>query len=161
MVCTHCGSQSHHTGHSACANYCTLCKEPGHRQKRAECRFRVCSKCGASGHSATECNQTGCSECGNTTHKRRATFKVIDCPVVDPNKVFGQELIIRRIAELELLAHEHNVNTAAALEATFQEKRKISPTDPEYDSNRARLCYHLTQNLLQTPSHTSFFALCD
>ena len=29
MVCTHCGSQSHHTGHSACANYCTLCKESG------------------------------------------------------------------------------------------------------------------------------------
>jgi hypothetical protein len=29
MVCTHCGSQSHHTGHSACANYCTLRKESG------------------------------------------------------------------------------------------------------------------------------------
>ncbi len=57
MVCTHCGSQALHTGRSACANYCTLCKEPGHRHKRAECRFRVCVKCGASGHSATECNQ--------------------------------------------------------------------------------------------------------
>ena len=98
---------------------------------------------------------------GDSKEKRHATFKVIDCPVVDPNKVFGQELIIRRIAELELLAHEHNVNTATALEATFQENRKILPTDPEYASNRARLCYHLTQNLLQTPSHTSFFALCD
>ena len=98
---------------------------------------------------------------GDSKEKRQATFKPIDCPVVDPNKVFGQELIIRRIAELELLAHEHNVNTATALEATFQENRKISPTDPMYASNRARLCYHLTQNLLQTPSHTSFFALCD
>ena len=98
---------------------------------------------------------------GDSKEKRQATFKVVDCPVVDPNKVFGQDLIIRRIAELELLAHEHSVNTATALEATFQEKRKISATDPEYASNRAGLCYHLTQSLPQTPSHTSFFALCD
>ena len=98
---------------------------------------------------------------GDSKEKRHATFKVVDCPVVDPNKVFGQDLIIRRIAELELLAHEHSVNTATALEATFQEKRKISATDPEYASNRAGLCYHLTQSLPQTPSHTSFFALCD
>ena len=98
---------------------------------------------------------------GDSKEKRQATFKVVDCPVVDPNKVFGQDLIIRRIAELELLAHIHSVNTATALEATFQEKRKISATDPEYASNRAGLCYHLTQSLPQTPSHTSFFALCD
>ena len=97
----------------------------------------------------------------DSMEKRQATFKVVDCSVVDPNKVFGQDLIIRRIAELELLAHEHSVNTATALEATFQEKRKISATDPEYASNRAGLCYHLTQSLPQTPSHTSFFALCD
>ena len=31
--------------------YCTLCKEPGHRQKRARCKFHVCNKCGAAGHS--------------------------------------------------------------------------------------------------------------
>ena len=98
---------------------------------------------------------------GDSKEKRYATFKVVDCPSVDPNKVFGQDLIIRRIAELELLAHEHSVNTAIALEGTFQEKMKIPPTDPEYASNRARLCYHLTQNLAHTPSHTSFFALCD
>jgi hypothetical protein len=98
---------------------------------------------------------------GDSKQKRHATFKVIDCPAVDPNKVFGQDLIIRRIAELELLAHEHSVNTATALEATFQAKMKTSATNPEYASDRARLCYHLTQNLAQTPSHTSFFALCD
>ena len=161
MVCAHCGSQSHRTKHQSCPEYCTLCKERGHRQKGGECRFRVCIKCGASGHSATECNQTGCSECGNTTHKRRATFKIVECSSLDPNKLFGQSLIIRRIAELELLAHEHSVNTASALEATFQAKMHISPTDPGYASNRARLCYHLTQNLAQTPSHTSLFALCD
>ena len=75
MVCAHCGSESHHTGHSACAKYCTLCKEPGHRQKRAGCKFRVCSKCGASGHTASECNR--CSECGSTTHKSALSFA---CP---------------------------------------------------------------------------------
>jgi hypothetical protein len=98
---------------------------------------------------------------GDSKQKRHAAFKVIECPSLDPNKLFGQDLIIRRIAELELLAHEHSVNTAIALEATFQAKLKIPPTDPGYASNRARLCYHLTQNLAQTPSHTMFFALCD
>ena len=31
MVCANCGSESHHTGHSACQNYCTLCAQSGHR----------------------------------------------------------------------------------------------------------------------------------
>ena len=74
MVCAHCGSDSHYTGDSKCANYCTLCKEPGHRQKRAGCKFRVCNKCGISGHSASECTQTGCSDCGSTTHKSAKSF---------------------------------------------------------------------------------------
>ena len=77
MVCAHCGSESHRTGETVCAKYCTLCKEPGHRQKRAECKFRVCSKCGTSGHSASECAQTGCSDCGSTTHKSALSFA---CP---------------------------------------------------------------------------------
>ena len=77
MVCNHCGSQSHRTNHRDCPNYCKLCKEPGHRQKSNECKFRVCSKCGASGHSATECNQSGCRECGSTTHKSALSFA---CP---------------------------------------------------------------------------------
>ena len=77
MVCAHCSSESHRTGDPVCANYCTLCKEPGHRQKRAECKFRVCSKCGISGHSASECAQTGCSDCGSTTHKSAKSFA---CP---------------------------------------------------------------------------------
>ena len=77
MVCNHCGSQSHRTNHPKCPNYCTLCKEPGHRQKSNECKFRVCSKCGASGHSASECTQTKCSECGSTTHKSAKSFA---CP---------------------------------------------------------------------------------
>ena len=75
MVCAHCGSESHHTGHSACAKYCTMCKESGHRQKRARCKFRVCNKCGASGHSASEC--TPCSDCGSTTHKSALS---VACP---------------------------------------------------------------------------------
>jgi hypothetical protein len=65
---------------------------------------------------------------GDSKEKRHATFKVTDseCPSLDPNKVFGQDYIIRRIAELELLAHEHSVsvNTATALEATAHSKRK-------------------------------------
>ena len=77
MVCNHCGSESHRTDHRDCPNYCTLCKEPGHRQKSNECKFRVCSKCGASGHSASECKQTKCSECGSTTHKSAMSFA---CP---------------------------------------------------------------------------------
>ena len=75
MVCAHCGSESHRTNSSNCPNYCTLCKQPGHRQKSASCEFRVCSKCGASGHSASEC--TPCSECGSTTHKSALSFA---CP---------------------------------------------------------------------------------
>ena len=70
MVCAHCGSESHYAGDSNFAEYGTLSKEAGHRQKRANCRCRVCSKCGTPGHSATECTQIGCSECGCTTHKR-------------------------------------------------------------------------------------------
>lgn len=88
---------------------------------------------------------------GDSKQKRHATFKLMDCPSVDPHKQFGQDLIIRRIAELELLAHEHSVNTAIALEGTFQAKMNVTPTDPTYASNRAQLCYHLTQNLAQTP----------
>ena len=55
MVCAHCGSESHRTGSSDCPNYCTLCKVTGHRQKRAECPFRECSKCKGIGHSARAC----------------------------------------------------------------------------------------------------------
>ena len=75
MVCAHCGSESHRTGETVCAKYCTLCKEPGHRQKRAGCKFRVCNKCGASGHTVSEC--TPCNECGSTTHKSALSFA---CP---------------------------------------------------------------------------------
>jgi len=75
MVCAHCGSESHRTNSSNCPNYCTLCKQPGHRQKSASCEFRVCSKYGASGHSASEC--TPCSECGSTTHKSALSFRVL------------------------------------------------------------------------------------
>ena len=77
MVCNHCASESHRTNHQNCPNYCTLCKEPGHRQKSNECKFRVCSKCGASGHSASECTQPACNECGSTTHKSAKSFA---CP---------------------------------------------------------------------------------
>jgi hypothetical protein len=55
MVCAKCGSDSHRTGDSRCANYCTLCAQPGHQQKRGTCLYRVCSTCGESGHSAREC----------------------------------------------------------------------------------------------------------
>jgi hypothetical protein len=76
MVCAHCGSESHHRPQRV-RKVLHVCKEPGHRQKRAECKFRACSKCGASGHSATECKQTGCSECGSTTNQSAMSFA---CP---------------------------------------------------------------------------------
>ena len=75
MVCAHCSSESHRTNSNSCPNYCTLCKEPAHRQKRACCKFRECNKCGASGHTASEC--TKCDECGSTTHKSALSFA---CP---------------------------------------------------------------------------------
>ena len=59
MVCANCRSDSHRTGASACPNYCTLCAQPGHRQKRGTCPFRVCSTCHQIGHSARECTLKG------------------------------------------------------------------------------------------------------
>jgi len=75
MVCAHCSSESHRTNSSNCPNYCTLCREAGHRQKSNKCKFRVCNKCRASGHSASEC--TRCSQCGSTTDKSALSFA---CP---------------------------------------------------------------------------------
>ena len=79
-------------------------------------------------------------------NKRLSTIRIVDCPSLDPNKLFGQEAIVRRIAELELLAHELNVGTASALEATFQARMNASPTEPGYALHRPQLCYHLTQD---------------
>ena len=49
MVCANCGSEAHRTGNSCCPN------QPGHRQQRGTCPYRVCNTCGATGHSAREC----------------------------------------------------------------------------------------------------------
>ena len=67
----------------------------------------------------------------DSKEKRPSSFKIVNCPDLDPNKLFSKEAIVRRIAELERLAHQHSVNTATALEATFQEKMSVSPNDPE------------------------------
>ena len=74
MVCAHCGSESHRTNSGKCPDYCTLCREPGHRQKSNECKSRVCNKCEASGRSASEC---ACGECGSTTNRSALSFA---CP---------------------------------------------------------------------------------
>ena len=76
MVCAHCGSKSHHTGHSACEKYCTLCAQSGHRQKRGTCPYRVCNTCGETGHSARECNPR-CKACGSSDHRNFSSFA---CP---------------------------------------------------------------------------------
>ena len=52
MVCAHCG-HDHRTQH--CPNFCKLCQVVGHRQKRANCQFHVCSKCNTVGHPARSC----------------------------------------------------------------------------------------------------------
>ena len=69
----------------------------------------------------------------DSKEKRPSSFKIVNCPDsdLDPNKLFSKEAIVRRIAELERLAHQHSVNMATALEATFQVKMSVSPNDPE------------------------------
>jgi len=68
--------RSYHTGHSACQNYCTLCAQSGHRQKRGTCPYRVCNTCGETGHSARECNPR-CKACGSSDHRNSSSFA---CP---------------------------------------------------------------------------------
>ena len=116
MVCAHCGSEAHYTGDSKCANYCTLCKETGHRQKRAGCKFRVCSKCGASGHSATECARTGFSECGSTTHKSAMSFacpehKCTNCEGTLEPKGHNQHCPLAQCESCKLIGHITDVCT--------------------------------------------------
>ena len=68
---------------------------------------------------------------GDMKEKRLATFVIVDFPSLDPNGQFDKDSIVRRIGELELLAHTSSVNTATALEATFQAKMNILPHMPE------------------------------
>ena len=74
MVCVNCGSESHRTGDSGCRNYCTLCAQPGHRQKIGSCPYRVCRTCGVTGHSARECPSktivNSCTEEAQMQHDR-------------------------------------------------------------------------------------------
>jgi hypothetical protein len=63
MVCAHCDSESHHTGHSVCTKYCTPHKERGHRQNEQEGKFRVCNEC---------------DDCGSTTHKSALSLACSD-----------------------------------------------------------------------------------
>ena len=77
MVCANCGSDSHRTGDSACPKYCTLCAQPGHRQKRGTCPFRVCSICHETGHSARECTVKSVDMRGRS-HRLAKHFDV-DC----------------------------------------------------------------------------------
>ena len=76
MVCANCGSESHHTGSSTCQSYCTMCAQPGHRQQRGTCPYRVCNTCGETGHSARECNPR-CKACGSSDHRNSSSFA---CP---------------------------------------------------------------------------------
>ena len=74
MVCANCGSDSHRTNQKDCPKYCTLCAQPGHRQKRGTCPFRVCSICHETGHSARECTSKSVGirdSCDDGTHQQR------------------------------------------------------------------------------------------
>ena len=139
MVCAHCGSESHHTGQSACAKYCTLCKEPGHRQKRAGGKVRVCSKCRTLGHSATECTHTKCSECGNTTHKSALSVtcpehKCINCQGTLEPKGHNQNDCPRmqRCSECGSTTHK------SALSFACPGQPKRLPSNANYDVRRMR-----------------------
>ena len=62
-----------------------LCAQSGHRQKSGTCPYRVCSTCGATGHSARECpfQTVGiCNSCGDETqqqHDALATRLCVHC----------------------------------------------------------------------------------
>ena len=62
-----------------------LCAQSGHRQKSGTCPYRVCSTCGATGHSARECpfKTVGiCNSCGDETqqqHDALATRLCVHC----------------------------------------------------------------------------------
>ena len=93
MVCDHCSSASHITGYQDCPNYCTVCKDVGHRRYSKACPNRTCTRCITVGHSARECTfcslceQQGhteancpdrlCSACNSSKHK---TSRASDCP---------------------------------------------------------------------------------
>ena len=80
MVCANCGSHSHRTNHKDCAGYCTLCAQPGHRQKIGSCLYRVCNTCGETGHSARECNPR-CKACGSSNHRNSSSFDALSTSV--------------------------------------------------------------------------------
>ena len=62
-----------------------LCAQSGHRRKSGTCPYRVCSTCGATGHSARECpfKTVGiCNSCGDETqqqHDALATRLCVHC----------------------------------------------------------------------------------
>jgi hypothetical protein len=109
-------------------------------------RKKLAKQCGAAKRAnAIVIQAVDTANSGDAKEKRLATFRIV-CPFLDPNKLSAQGTIIRRIAELELIAHEASVNIANALETTFQARMHTSPTTPGYASHRAQLCYHLTQD---------------
>ena len=78
----YCGSDSHRTNQKDCANFCTLRSQSGHRQKSGKCPYRVCSTCGATGHSARESpyRTVGiCNSCGDGPQQHHDRPRVDEC----------------------------------------------------------------------------------
>ena len=57
---------------------------------------------------------------GNAANnKRRPSFVLQCCPDVDPDGHFDLDKVLRRIKELETIAHKGSIKTATALVQTF------------------------------------------
>ncbi len=59
-----------------------LCAQSGHRQKSGTCPYRVCSTCGATGHSARECPSKTvgiCNSCGDETDQQHDALETRLC----------------------------------------------------------------------------------
>ena len=63
-------------------------------------------------------------------NKRRSTFVLQGCGVVDPMGHFDPDKVLRRIQELETIGHKASIKTATALVQTFQDRLRTSPTEP-------------------------------
>ena len=60
----------------------------------------------------------------SASNKFRPTFVLQGCKDIDPTEHFEADKVLRRIKELETIAHKGSITTATALVQTFQERKQ-------------------------------------